>query len=791
MKKIYNILLATFALFAFAPVINALDDDPPYTDEGGLCYSKTISEPNTDGVYTITLESFVTGSVTITNESVPADIVLVLDVSGSMDEPIYYTARQSQAYSYNSYGENTTYYFLYNGNYYPVERNTGGGGLFQPTYYRLRFNTGNNWRYLNGNGSQGSAPNNVTSATNTIYTGVLYEAGPTKMDELKVAVNSFIRTIQNNDLYDKDGNRRVDSETNQPKSLGNRISIVKFGVPSYYNSATTATTAVGNHFVTGSVNNNQWTFSNYTTNYTGADNQYNISEVIAGFTNTSTSTATVMEPTDQAKAADVQGLTNVVNGLIAKGATASDYGMNLARLLINSLNSDESRKGSARTVVFFTDGSPTHASSFNDNVATAAISRSREIKQSGADDAHPQVFSIGVFDNTPTSGDNIDRFMNYVSSNYPEASGINETQSGPKDSDIFYLDASSGEVDLEDVFQTVAHAAGGSDKDLTNATVSNVDIVSASFMLPPGTDPSKIKLYTAPYLGTKDAAGYLQFGPKIAKGSNTATYRERVKDADGTVHFQGDPKLVDGGLKAELAASVAGGKNDKIIVTGFDYANNFCGEDDLQPNPGYNGHKVIIEIPIMMDTNAVGGPDVATNAPGSGIYVNGENIIKFKSPEVSLPVNIHIRKEGLREGESAKFTIQRKYVKDSDAPGGSNPWVDVTSVFVTRHEGQDEDGKDAPITKIMGMPSVDKNDKPFVYQIVEDNWSWSYTSTAATPTTSDLLVTNPFIFTNTKIEGIDYRVRHAESKATNTFKTGVTTVQYDDSKKNTGTGRTN
>lgn len=690
MKKIYNILLATFALFAFAPAINALDDDPPYTDEGGLCYSKTISEPNTDGVYTITLESFVTGSVTITNESIPADIVLVLDNSGSM-------------------------------------------------------------------------------------------AG-TKLANLKTAVKAFIDAIQHNDLYDKDGNRRKD-ENDQPTSLGNRISIVKFGLARYY-GGTASIQNPGDHYCNNPSGYQQWNEGTYSQN----NRPYNCTEVRLGFTKTATNTKTVENPSAAALTADVQTLKDAVDGMRAGGATAADYGMNLAQMLINSLNNDASRNGSARTVVFFTDGSPTHSDGFVNSVANAAISYSNQIKISGAADAHPQVFSVGVFDTT-NPGTNVTTFMNRISSNHEGATGMGTNQGGTVVSDKFYTNASGGSVDLTEVFQTIAHAAGGSDKDLTNATVANVDIVSASFMLPPGTDPSKIKLYTAPYLGTQDANGYLEFGDKIPKGQNTATYRERVKDADGTVHFEGDPKLVDAGLKAELAASVQGGKNDKIIVTGFDYANNFCGEDDLQPNPGYNGHKIIIEIPIMMDTEAVGGPDVATNAPGSGIYVNGENIITFKSPEVSLPVNIHIRKEGLREGESAKFTIQRKYVKDSDAPGGSNPWVDVTSVFVTRHEGQDEDGEDAPITKIMGMPSVDKNDKPFVYQIVEDNWSWSYTSAAATPTTSDLLVTNPFIFTNTKKDGIDYKVRHAESKATNTFKTGVTNVQYDDSKKNTGTGR--
>jgi hypothetical protein len=677
MKKIYNVLLAAFALLAFVPVANALDDDPPYKDEGGLCYSKTVSPPNTDGVYTITLESFVTGSVTITNESIPADIVLVLDVSGSM-------------------------------------RNNN------------------------------------------------------KLTNLKTAVKAFIDVIQNNDLYDKQGNRRLD-ENNQPTSLGNQISIVKFAADRYYGG--TASTTPGNHFCyedrwgtwhDGNTMNNTY--------------EYNCTEVRLGFTKTATNTKTVLNPSTTQLAADVQTMKDAVDGFQAGGATAADYGMNLARLLINGLGAD--RAGSSRTVVFFTDGSPTYSNGFQQSVANAAISNSNQIKTSGAADAHPQVFSVGVFDST-NPGTDVTTFMNRVSSNHEGATGMGNNQGGTVVSDKFYTNASGGSVDLTDVFQTIAHAAGGSDKELSEATVANVDIVSASFMLPTGTNTSDIKLYTAPYLGTTDAAGYLQFGAKIPKGENTATYRERHKNDDGTIELVGDPILVDGGLTVALEPSVVGGRNDKITVTGFDYANNFCGEDDLS-STGINGHKVIIEIPIQMDPTAVGGPDVATNAPGSGIYIDGENIITFESPKVSLPVNLHIRKEGLDEGESAKFTIQRKLVTE-----GANAWVDVTSVFVTRRAGQDKDGVNAPVTKVVGMPSVDEQDREFVYRILEDDWSWSYVTTAATATQSDQLVTNPFIFTNTKKEGIDYKVRHAESKATNTFKTGVTNVEYDDSKPNT------
>ena len=132
MKKIYIFLLFSIALFSFAPAIyaqKAKTNDtttPPYhegTGEAkGICYSKTIAGPD-DGIYTITLESFVKGAITL-KQGVPADIVLVLDVSGSMSESYghdEYKALPSASYSYESYGNNQ-YYFLYNNQYYLVSR---------------------------------------------------------------------------------------------------------------------------------------------------------------------------------------------------------------------------------------------------------------------------------------------------------------------------------------------------------------------------------------------------------------------------------------------------------------------------------------------------------------------------------------------------------------------------------------------------------------------------------------------------------------------------------------------
>ena len=504
--------------------------------------------------------------------------------------------------------------------------------------------------------------------------------------------------------------------------------------------------------------------------------------------------------------------TNGINNQAHYG-TYADEGMALANQeLTRSNTEDPTRKDKAsRVVVLFTDGAPGEGPGWTDgNGATNSTATANRTIQAAYTAKHTHTATVFTVILGSIANDTMGNYLDYTSSNYPDATSLTASGDANPSTTVDY--SKEAGADLSGVFTTIAEASGGSEMDLTNATVSQVDVVSTSFTLPKDFTgmseeqiqtwaDANIKLYTAPYLGTVDGDGYYQFGTKIAKGSNTATYKEREKDSQGHVSLVGDDKLVDGGLSVKLSASTskiaAEGKRDVIEVTGFDYASNFVGPDDLMVDyngHNYNGWKVVIEIPIKMDQNAVGGPDVQTNGPNSGIVVkdaegNVTVSIPFEmKPVVSLPVNIHIRKEGLSEGESSKFKIQRKYVKDADVPDGygANTWKDVTSVFVTRHKNQAVDGTSAPITKVMGMPSTDDRDKPFVYQVVEEPWSWSYISTALTPVTTDALRENPFIFSNEKKDNIDVRVRNAESKVTNTFKTGGGET-YDDSKDNNRT----
>lgn len=698
MKKIYSILLILASMLVFAPFIGAQtidssiefpDDDGTYTlDDSGFAYKKQISKPKSDGTYWIKLESFVTGTLQIKQQSTPADIVLVLDCSGSM-----------------------------------------------------KFNM------------DGSQTSGVPETQQRLYA-------------LKTAVKAFIEQIDINDLKDPET-----GEERPSGRLGNTISIVTFNA------------------------------------------------------NGGSQTLETLVPLTSK-----EDLISTIDGLGTNQGTYSAEGMQRAYNILSKLPS--TRK--LRTTVFFTDGLPASGwqETWNNtrlNEANNTIAQANNIKNlaNSTTGVMSNVFSVSIIDRSRMSTKNAamtEVYLGKTSSDYLGATNMGTNSNnwntnnmwgngdGTKNTSEteFSITATTVE-DLIAAFETIAGDSGGAGIDVSAESVSAVDVVSASFMLPSGANENSILVYTAPCLQyseekhtiTIEGEEYLYFGTETLKPYSGDTY-DKYETIDGVKTLVEEDVDVDNSITVTLSSSTGSTKTNKINVTGFDFSNNWCGpEKDEDGNiTGVHGHKLIILIPIQMDPEAVGGPNVATNGSESGIYINGVSgtFVEFnEKPTVSLPVNIHIRKEGLDEGESAKFLIQRAIIPDT---WPSSPtiedyngleWDDVTSVFVTRHSGQDKEGENAPITKVVGMPStttVGAVQKEFIYRVKEENWSWKYHTSAAI-TTSDKLITNPFVFTNIKKDDdIDIMVRNAESKATNTFinseKGGVT---YDDSKTNTGEGR--
>ena len=99
--------LLPMSVFAAEPTTDAGATDT----KSGMVFTKNVSE-NEDGTYTVKMEAYATGETQPITETKPCDIVLVLDVSGSMADSF-----KNENVTYNAYTEKTNqqYYDISNG----------------------------------------------------------------------------------------------------------------------------------------------------------------------------------------------------------------------------------------------------------------------------------------------------------------------------------------------------------------------------------------------------------------------------------------------------------------------------------------------------------------------------------------------------------------------------------------------------------------------------------------------------------------------------------------------------
>lgn len=172
--------LVALPSFAEGEEESAGDTGMPYIkDHGGtvikdgLVMSKTIKEGE-NGQFLLTLEAYATGSTTTTTTKDPVDIVLVLDVSGSMDD----------------YME--TYSVSPGGTYYRKDSD----GDFQRVYYCSQcrgWYTKEHGQWNQWNHGTQLTPKTSASDTNTSHTQ--FYSDVTKMETLKSAVSTFIDNV--------------------------------------------------------------------------------------------------------------------------------------------------------------------------------------------------------------------------------------------------------------------------------------------------------------------------------------------------------------------------------------------------------------------------------------------------------------------------------------------------------------------------------------------------------------------------------------------------------------------
>lgn len=540
MKKALALILTLIMVLGLMPAAMAATNNDPIQlvtkTENDIVINKSI-HPNNDGSYALTIEAYATGTSSTTTQSVPLDIVLVLDVSGSMKDAFggEYVAQEKE-YKKSDFGfwSDTLYYKYTDNNYYPVylyrDYNLTDGSKYVLYFY----DSSNKVHYLTSNGELADSPTYLPE-DQTLYTGVLYKlTRPSKMNVLKTAVNKFIDTVA------------ADASKNK---VNHQIAIVKF--------AGTMNQDVGND------------------KYKEGWYSYNYSQTVVGLTDVSVS-------------GNENTLKQTVSELTPGGATAADYGMQLANGLLS--NSQEGRK---QIVVMFTDGEPNHENEFDNSVANDAISAAKAMK-----DRKVTVYTIGAIQQP---SNDVKKFLEYTSSNYPDAESMGNA--GGKEANKYYKLVST-ENALAGIFETIA-----------SETTQTSAAANASSVL-----EDKLTGYF----------NFANFSDGNITGCTVQTAARTGADTWGTP--------VDA---SDVSVSVTGNNNDTIEITGFDYTST----DNLVVNKDgqWQGNKLIVTFNIVLNESAEGWQAglnrVPTNADGFA-RIKGQDdqtlIALTESPEVDV-----------------------------------------------------------------------------------------------------------------------------------------------------------
>lgn len=328
------------------------------------------------------------------------------------------------------------------------------------------------------------------------------------------------------------------------------------------------------------------------------------------------------------------------------GATNVAAGMQQAETLMGSGYSyTGTNTQRQKVVIVFTDGVPTTQTNFNVDVANAAITTAKTMK----DNAGVTIYSVGIFNganpnkihgdyyyraviaDTPCDGSvgsywgttNLsssnandfadpdipagNRFLNYISNNY-DASNIGLsfnngdglfggyqwiiTQNFTRTADSYYLTANNS-ASLNSIFQTISQNIQTANIDLGIETVVK-DKISPYFTAP--VNASAIKLYTA------------------------------AAKSDGTFE--------DGvAAPSTVKATVEG---DTVSVTGFDFNANFV--SSTQKSDKTYGKKLIIEFTVTPRDGFLGGNNVPTNGEAAVYDKDGALVEAEVTPYVNVPI---------------------------------------------------------------------------------------------------------------------------------------------------------
>lgn len=727
--KILSLLLCLSLFCALiVPCTKAYAKSDP---DNGMKISKTATA-NKDGSYTITLEAFATGSKVITEQKtdIPTDIVLVLDQSGSMKDPI-------GGYTYTAYRKGSEWNSrnYHNEEYYPLRHNGGSGNLWhklnnneyiavsveQKMVYTA-ISDWNNWKYYDNqkslycrlvSGEYKSVTvereGHLFSADKYWYTvdgqQILYTTGDDSIPNfgqyapLYQSVKKYIYS------YTLNGATTVIEESfgdgSSPDTQfyrrdysssagGTRLNALKNAVTNFTEEvAKKAAGKDGNINTTKDNINHRIAMVGFASSGDEFNKKrYENTEVFVGANQYTYGTSAQSQYGNALQSMDTaagqNNITSSISALDAYGGTFTNLGMEMANgIFENNPITDKQKRN--RVIIVFTDGYPGTGDEVSSTVANSAVSQGYTAKQSTANDGYgATVYTVGIFsgaDGTPveslSSVSDPNKFMHLLSSNYKNAQSYSNsskygTATYPAGGGSYYLSAGDS-ASLNNIFQQISNQieTGGSSSTLTSEAVVK-DIISPYFTLPEGATDANITLETYKCTG---------------KSGDAYTWSKNT-DAMGA------------------KASING---DQVSVTGFDFSKNWCGTETTNGNTTYRGNKLVISFNVQPKPGFLGGNDVITNT-SAGIYENGSAqtpVMTFEQPKVNVPIkkvtvtatdkNVYLKGEvtadQLKDGAKVSVggvNLDLSQATNTDKPYGLEKWqTEYVNIAV---EVKDKDG---------------------------------------------------------------------------------------------------
>ena len=699
--KILSLLLCLSLFCALiVPGTRAYADNAP---DSGMKISKTATA-NNDGSYTITLEAFATGSKVITEQKtdIPTDIVLVIDQSGSMNDPIggyTYTAYRTGGYNSRNY---------HNDEYYPLRHNGGSENLWhklnnneyiavsveQKMVYTAISGWSNRKYYDNQNslyclvsGEYKSVAvrrqGHLLSADEYWYTmdgqQILYTTGDSSIPNFGQYAPLYQSVKKYTYSYTLNGVTTVIEESlgdgSSPDTQfyrrdysssagGTRLNALKNAATTFANAVAAKAAGADGDISTPADNVNHriavvgFASGQY---YNGTNYNYGNTEVFVGSNQYKYGSAAQGQYgnafQDMNTSTGVGNVSASIGALSAEGGTLTNLGLEMGNGIFGANPIAEGEKRN-RVVIVFSDGVPGWKG-YDSNTANSAITQAGTAKNTyGA-----TVYSIGIFpgaDATSAGNQNGNEtekanwFMQRVSSNtqYPQ-------------SPSYYLSAADAGT-LNSIFQQISDQieTGGTTSTLTSDAVVK-DIISPQFTLPAGTTAANITVETYACTGKNANDDYTWSNNNSTMGAT---------------------------------ASISG---DQVNVTGFNFSENYVGTVTEGDSVTYRGHKLVISFKVQPKAGFLGGNEVYTNT-SAGIYENGsaENpLLTFDRPTVNVPIkdvtvtakdkNVYLKGEvtadQLKDGSEISVgdvKLDLSKAADTDKPYGLDPWqaeyVDIT-----------------------------------------------------------------------------------------------------------------